>query len=665
MAIRGHLVFLRVPMFTKVRFCFLFAALLPAVQGFAQDQAPATKPLVLFSVKGKDVRTDEFTYLFRKNHPKKEDYTDAKVSEYLELLVNFKIKVAEAAARGYDTTRAFKKEFATYREELKKPYIAGKDQLDRLTKEAYERMTIEIRASHLLVSLSADASPADTLTAYNKLMAFRNRVLQGEDFSSLARQYSEDPSTKANGGDLGYFTVMQMVYHFEEAAYGLKTGELSQPVRTRFGYHLIKVTDRRMARGEVEVSHIILRTGTSDDKKVKAKIFEIHTQLQGGRSWDELCKEFSDDQATRNTGGRLRPFGVGALAGVPEFERVAFSLHEPGELSDPFQSAYGWHIVKMERRIPVPPYSQVEESLKRRVSRDERLRIADQQAFGDKLKAYGYAVQPEAVSYVRSLADSALQRGSWRYRGDVAWLSRPLFMLREKPFTVGQFAAFAVEEQDQSGLPPEAIMNQLTDGFVRRSVDDLEEEEIMRSNPEYRSLVQEYREGILLFTIMEKEVWDRASVDTLGLRSFYNANQSRYTAGERVRARVLSTEDSVFAESIRRRLTAGDSIRRDEFRKFKSVQGPRTFAAGENKAIDKVPKSVGTHFTQVDATFYLVQIDNLVAAGIRGLGEVRSQVISDYQEKLEKDWVKILRTKYPVKVNSKAKKFVMRELMVP
>lgn len=665
MAIRGHLVFLQVPSLSHVRIFILFVAILLALPVFAQSGPDKANPVELFSVKGKEVSTEEFSYLFRKNHPNKEDYTEAKVNEYLDLLITFKTKVAEAIKRGYDTTRNFSREFATYREELKKPFLAEKDQLDQLTKEAYERMKVEVRASHILVSLKPGATPADTLAAYNMIVGFRERALQGEDFATLARQFSTDPSTKPNGGDLGYFTVMQMVYPFEEAAYQLKTGELSYPVRTRFGYHLVKVTDRRIARGEVEVSHIILRTGTSDDKKVKAKIFEINNQLQGGRPWDELCKEYSDDQATRNTGGRLRPFGVGALAGVPEFEKAAFSLHEPGERTDPFQSAYGWHIVRLERRIPVPPFEQVEESLKKRVSRDERLQVADEQAFAVKLRAFGFEDQREARNFLISISDSTLLRGTWRYHGPAEWLPKPLFSLRGQSYTIAQFITYAVREQNPASGSSEAVMNQLIDSFVRRSLDDLEEEGILRENSEYRNLVQEYKEGILLFTIMEKEVWNRASEDTVGLRSFYESNKAKYTAGERVRAHVMATDDSVFIERIRQKLAKGDSLTREEVRKFKSAQGPRNFAAGESKAVDRVPKSIGTHITRLDVTYYLIQIDNLVAPGIRGLDEIRSQVISDYQEKLEKDWVKSLRTKYPARVNSKGKKFVIRELTQP
>ncbi len=631
-------------------------------QATAQTVKENPTPLILFSVNGKSVSTDEFTYLYRKNHLKKEDYSEKKVNEYIDLLVTFKMKVAEAIIRGYDTTASYSKELRSYRKELIKPYIGDKSQVDLLAHEAYERMTLEVRASHILISAKANATPADTLASFSKAIAIRERILKGEDFAQIARQFSDDPGGKTNGGDLGYFTALQMVYPFEQAAYTLKTGEISLPVKTRFGYHVIKVTDRRIARGEVEVSHIILRTGTADDKKVRAKSFEIYAQLQKGRPWDELCKEFSDDQATRNSGGKLRPFGVGALAGVPEFEATAFSLHNPGDISDPFQSSYGWHIVRLERRIPVPQYDQVEESLKRRISRDERLQLADQRVLTEKLDAFGFSEQNQAKEELLNLADTTFTLGLWKFRGNKALLERTLFSLREQNYLVSQFVSYLIKEQNKSTQSPRVYMAQLYDGFVMLKLDEMEEDDVIRQHPEYRNLVQEYREGILLFTIMENEVWNKASQDTTALRAYYEKNKERYEAGERVRARLFSTDDSVFLDVIKKRMASGDSITRQELRKFKAVQGPRNFAPGESKAVDRVGKVVGVHITKVEGTLYMVQIDNLVPPGIRTLEEVRSQVISDFQDYLEKQWVEALRTKYPVRINSKGKKFVIREL---
>jgi peptidyl-prolyl cis-trans isomerase SurA len=625
-------------------------------------QPKPAQPQVLLTVNSNSVTTDEFAYLFKKNHPKKEDYTEAGVLNYLDLLITFKAKVEEAKARGYDTTRSFRKEFEGYRAELMKPYTADRDQLSRLTRQAYERMTLEVRASHVLISIKANPSPADTLAAYTKALSFRDRLLKGEDFSSVARAFSDDPSAKVNGGDLGYFTVLQMVYPFEEAAFNLETGELSMPVRTRFGYHVIRVTDKRMARGEVEVSHIILRTGNGDDAKVKAKIFEIHTELQAGRAWDELCKEYSDDPSTKNTGGRLRPFGIGALSGVPEFEQAAFALHQPGDISDPFKSAYGWHIVRLERRIPVPPFEQVEESLKRRVSRDERLRLADERTLTGQLQAAGYTEDAEVKAQVLELADSSLLKAAWRYRGAPELRARTLFMLKNKAYTVDHFVRFAVHEQQQQVVSPRAAMEQLIKQFVRISLEDIDDLALQEAHPEYRNLVNEYREGMLLFTIMEKEVWNMAGQDTTALRIFYEGRQSTYQAGERVRARVFASNDSVFVMAILQKIQKGDSLTRTDLKKFRSVQGPRNFAPGESKAVDRAPKAIGVHLVRIEDMLYLVQVESLVAAGVRSLDEVRSQVITEYQDYLEKEWVKKLRSKYPAKVNSKARKSVIREL---
>ena len=282
------------------------------------------KSISVFSVANNPVTAAEFIYLYKKNHQNKADFTPQKIDEYLSLFINFKLKVEEAKHRGMDTTAAFVKEYNSYKDELRKPYLPDANLTDSLVRLTYNRMKEEIKASHILINLKPDASPADTLKAYNKISEVRNRIVAGEDFSSAAVQYSEDPSAKSNQGNLGYFTAMQMVYPFESAAYQTKKGEISNPVRTRFGYHIIKVFDRRPAQGEVEVSHIMIRTGDGkDNEKAKDNIFSIYEQLQAGMKWEELCKQYSEDPATKDNAGKLRPFGTGAMAGVPEFEKIS------------------------------------------------------------------------------------------------------------------------------------------------------------------------------------------------------------------------------------------------------------------------------------------------------------------------------------------------------
>ncbi|PZR38922.1 MAG: peptidylprolyl isomerase [Azospira oryzae] len=637
----------------------LFVTTAILAQKTSKVNAEKTKAVSLFTVNKVPVTTDEFIYLYKKNNSgKPENFTDVKIQEYLDLFINFKLKVTEATQRGMDTTALFQKEFKSYREELKKPYQAEADDLERLTKEVYQRLNEEVKAAHILISVAPDA---DTTAAYSKMIAIRNRVLAGENFEKLASELSEDPSAKGNGGSLGYFTAMQMVYPFEDAVFKLKVNEVSMPVRTRFGYHLIKVADRRPSRGEVEVSHILLRADQTNAAKIKNKIFEIHDQLRGGRSWDELCKEYSDDASTKNAGGRLRPFGVGALASVPEFEKTAFELTKPGEISDPFQSALGWHIVRLEKKIPLAPYSELQASLKRRVSRDERLQISKAAVLAKRKKDFAFT-ETDLKSKMISQADSTLLNGKWKYTGSAEWKTATLFTLHGQAITGNEFILYVEKNQAPSGLSAGNYMQQLYDKFTEEKINELDEKKLLEENPEYRNLLNEYREGILLFGIMEKEVWNKASEDTTGQRGFYEQNKAKYTAGDRVEARLFSTTDKTFLESIKSKIAKGDSISKSDLKQFKSVQNFRAYERGDSKVVDKVSWAAGLHEAEDNGIYYLVEISRLLLPGTKTFNEARASVISDYQDELEKKWLVTLRGKYPVQVNKKGKKMVFTEL---
>jgi peptidyl-prolyl cis-trans isomerase SurA len=612
--------------------------LLIAISGISQKKSQSTDK-VLFSVDRKDIYTSEFFYLYHKNNQGKPDeYKEEKIREYLDLVVAFKLKVAEAHLRGIDTTRAFVKEFTTYRDELKKPYVASADELGRLVKEVYERMHEEVKAAHILVGVASDAAPKDTLAAWQKIMAIRDRVVKGEDFANLAAEVSDDPTAKQNGGMLGYFTALQMVYQFEEAAFKTKVGEISQPVRTRFGYHIIKVYDRRPASGEVEVSHILIN-GT--DNKSKNKAFEVYDQLKGGRSWDELVKEYSADANTKDRGGKLPAFGIGALPAVPEFEAMAFSMQNPGDISDPFASKVGWHIVRLERKIPVPSFAEVEPALKRRVGRDERLQIGQAAQLSRRKAAFGFVENKDTIANNND---------------------QTLFTINNKAVTVGEFKEYVRTHKRVSALSPSAYLNQLYNQFIDVKIGDAEDERLQQTNADYRNLVREYKEGIMFFTIMEKEVWNKGSADTLGQRAYFEAHKDKYKAGERVNARMYSTNDKSFLKSVEEKALKGDTIPALDMKKFKSVTGFRAYGKGENKLVDMVPWAIGLHEAEADGMYYLVEIERLIPPGMKAFQEARASVISDYQEEIEKKWLDGLRAKHPVKVHKKNVNAAIKEL---
>jgi peptidyl-prolyl cis-trans isomerase SurA len=647
---------------TLILFCC--SIVFPAAAQSSEKKEPS---LPLFSLAKKPVPADEFIYLYRKNHTEKSgEFTQQKIEEYLDLFINFKLKVEEARRRGLDTTRAFLKEYGTYREELRKPYLPDTRILDSLVELTYKRMKEEVRASHILLNLKPDAAPEDTLKVYQRAIEIRNRILAGEAFEAVAVASSEDPSAQINKGDLGYFTAMQMVYPFEQAAYTTPAGSISMPVRTRFGYHLVKVIDRQPARGEVEVSHIMIRTGEGfDNEKAKNTIFDIYEQLQKGMKWEELVKEHSQDPSSKDNGGKLRPFGVGAMAGVPEFERMAFALKKPGDLSDPFQTQFGWHILRLESKISLPAFQDMAASLKNRVSRDERSQVSRQVLQSKMKKTFGFTEDPQVKAKVLALADTALHTGKWKAKPEAVAPTDVLFVMKGKPHAAIDFLLFAERSQKPNSVAPAQYLEQLYNQYIDEALGQLMEEKIRLENPDYNWLLKEYYEGILLFEIMEKEVWNKATADTVGQQNYYKTHASDYRAGERVKAKIFSAPSKVMlGEVLKPLIEAGDSVKIQEFVREQNIrQETGAFEKTDRPVLGKISWSKGVFLAENNGTHYLVWVRDLIPPGSRSFSDARAAVISDYQNHLEKRWLEQLRKKYPVKINKKGKQYTLQQLV--
>jgi peptidyl-prolyl cis-trans isomerase SurA len=580
------------------------------------------------------------------------------------LFINFKLKVHEAKQRGMDTTAAFVKEYNSYRDELRKPYLPDAKLTDSLVRLTYERLKEEIKASHILVQLKPEASPADTLKAYSKIIDIRNKILQGEDFAKAATTYSDDESAKINQGNLGYFTSLQMVYPFETAAYSTPVGQVSLPVKTRYGYHILKVFDRRPARGEVEVAHIMVRTGDQKDpEKAKNTIFAVYEQLQAGVKWEDLCKEYSEDPATKDSGGKLRPFGTGAMANVPEFERMAFQLEKPGELSDPFQTQYGWHIIRLEKKIPLQSFDVMQASLKSRVTRDERTELS-KHALQTKLrKDYQFTENAETKKNVFALADSSLQRGSWKPPVFPNADKQVLFSVNGTGYTVNEFFQYVKKTQKANAQPPAKILEQLYNNYTDAVIFQRVEEQIMRTNPTYRYLLKEYYEGILLFEIMEKEVWNKAAEDSLGQHSYYKNHISDYQAGERAKTFIYSSNSKEIMAELKGLIAAGDDQKADDFVSAKKVKVESGYFKKDDKAVlQKVAWEKGLYSVENNGMYYLAWLKDILPPGPMSFEEARPAIISDYQAYLEKVWLEQLKKRYTVKVNEKGKQYILQQL---
>ncbi|GGE96829.1 peptidylprolyl isomerase [Hymenobacter cavernae] len=540
---------------------FAAGALLAGCQS-TKSTTTAKQP-VLETLGTHEVPASEFAYVYRKNNSTSPEFgTRPSVAEYLDLYTNFKLKVLEAEQRGLDTTQAFKQELAGYKQQLAQPYLTEKSVTDQLVREAYDRMSKEISASHILIRVAPDADPKDTLAAYQKTTALRQRITGGEDFNKVAREASEDPSARENGGKLGYFTAMQMVYPFESAAYRTTAGQVSQPVRTRFGYHLIKVNDVRPAQGEIKVAHLMIRATPgqpkADSLTAKKKIDELYSRLQRKEDWEKLVTQFSEDAGSAANGGELPPFSTGRM--IPSFEEAAFKLQKPGDLSSPVQTPYGWHIIKLIEKQPIPTFEAMEPTLKNKVAKDSRSEL-NRTAFLKRIRTENQFTENKAgKDYVFSKADTSLVSGHFKYTPAEKdkMTNAALFTIKGKPYTTKDFLTYVQQNQrPRPGSEPRYDMQLLYDQYVDQSLTNYEKENLETKHEDYRMLVKEYRDGILLFQLMDEKVWSKAIEDSTGLEKFFTENQSKYQWEPRVQGSVISAASPELLTKAQQQLKAG------------------------------------------------------------------------------------------------------------
>ncbi len=631
-----------------------------------------SKPL--FTVDEEPVSIQEFIYVYKKNNANSDSaFTKKDIDEYLELYKKFKLKIAEAKHQGIDTTKAFNKEFNTYKEQLKKPYLTENKVTEELIQEAYNRYQTELNASHILIKVDENASPEDTLKAYNKVLDIRSKALAGQEFSSLAKQYSNDPSAARNGGNLGYFTAFQMVYPFESAAYATNEGEISMPVRTRFGYHIIRVLDKREAQGSVTVSHLMLRIQPhkQDSLEKRNKIFELYDQAVGGANWEQLVEQFSEDINSKRKGGTLPPFKVGQMPF--SFQEAAFSIQYEGEFADPVMTPYGWHIVRLEKRTSIESFEEMENSLRARVKRDARGEKNKQALIQRLKKENNYTLHHDVLDEVYQMADSTLQKGKWSYNESVDLdVNNTLISFNEKSIPTKQFLDYIEEKQRPNSADPTIYMKSLFKGFEEQEVIAYEENHLEDKYYDYKMLVKEYREGIMLFQLMEEEVWQKAVDDSVGLQTYYAKNQDEYKWDKRLRAFIYSVDEKEILTEIQALIGNNDSLAFSK-KDLEAKYNQRTaltlqvesgiFEITEKSVLEKIQPTVGIHKVELEDRFVLVYVQEVLAPESKPFDQVRGLVISDYQNQLEKEWVEKLRIKFPIEVNNGRLKDVYKTLI--
>ena len=615
----------------------------------------------LIKIGNQQITSAEFLQMYNK----KSSFQDTSktkeesMKEYLDLYTKFRLIVKEAESQGIDTTKKFKDELAGYRNQLAESYLTDKGVSEELVKEAYERMKYDVHASHILILSRPDDMPEDTLKAFKKALELMNRAKAGEDFAKLAKENSEDPSAKQNGGDLGFFSALRMVYPFESAAYNTPVNEISKPVRTKFGYHVIKVHAKRSSVGEVKVAHIMVRlkeNGTADDNKnTEERINEVYAKLQSGSTWEDMVR-LSEDYQTAQKGGDLGYFGPNKFP--KEFEEASFALKEKGEISKPTKTAYGWHIIKLVDKKGKDSFEKMQGELKKSIAKNDRSNLSKDVVFKRIMKKNGFKEFPKNLKKMYDITDSSLVMGAWKIPSNVE-LSKPLVQIGKVKYTQKDFADYIyTHEGVRKNTTYKQLVNQFYDNFKHEKVFEFENKNLEQNYPAFQATMKEYRDGMLKFEITDAKVWSKASKDTIGLKEFYNANKDKWMWPNRIKGEVYICINADVAKQVKDLLDKGNTLPQVLELVNKSSQlNVRVLQGAYSK--EDYP-ALGTFYWKKGVSdvaesakmFYVFKIDDILAPQPKKIEEARGIITSAYQNYLEENWMKELRAKYPVAVNN-------------
>lgn len=633
--------------------------------------AQVSKNDVLFTIDGDPISTKEFKRVYNKNLDLVKEESQKDIDNYLELFINYKLKLKEARALGLHEKPKYKREFANYRKQLAKNYLTDSEVTEKLIEEAYDRTVHEIKASHILIRIPETAPPQDTLKAYNTLLDARQEILSGTKFDEVAKKYSEDPTVSENGGDLGYFGGFRMVYDFENAAFNTEVGEVSQPFRTKFGYHIVKTFDKRKSLGQLTVAHIMVSNKNAKDstkQDPKERINDLYQKLKQGEKFESLAKQFSEDKASAKKGGLLNKFAKGQLSS-DEFEEAAFALKEIGDVSSPVESRFGWHIIKLVDKHPVSSFEEMKTELESKIKRGSRSKLITN-AFTNKLKQnYGVEGNKEAMDYFSKVVNDSFYKRTWK-APETLPKEKTIAQIGDDIITYKDFAGYLETAQRQTRVrkPIRDIVENAYDEFLAKKVLSYHESHLEEENQEFRIIIEEYRDGLLLFDLMETQVWNAARQDSVGLMNYFKANASKYKWQRRAVATVASSNDRSVIKKVGKYLEKGwnpEKISETVNKKdrlnimFTTDTMDITHQALPKTYDFKVGVSdVYSH----DGSFVIVKASKIIESSPKTFQQAKGKVVSDYQSYIEENWLKELRKKYTVNINQKALESVRKEL---
>jgi peptidyl-prolyl cis-trans isomerase SurA len=559
----------------------------------------------------------------------------------------------------------FNLEFSSIKESLIAPYLIKNSIEEGEVKKVYARLQEIVRAKHILFQFPPNPNKEDSIAVLQLALKVKAELENGGDFSALAANYSDDPSAKVNKGDLGYFTGLQMVQQFEEAAYTLPVGSISDPILTDFGYHIIQVSGRQANPGEVQVSHILVRFDSenpSQEENARRKISDIYAEIQKESTiWEEIVQTYSEDFGTKSAGGVLPWFGVGTM--IPEFEVAGFSLTEIGEVSPPIKTAYGYHILRLEGKRGLQPYEEVEQSIRSKILRNSKTGMIQSQVVAIQKSRFGFQENELGISTVAGAvtATDILSFGAAIQEKKLG--GTVLFKVNTSSYTAGDLVNF-MQTKEITPKGTGTFFELWLDKFTEATLAKTEEVDLEKNNKAYQMLLKEYRDGILLFSLTNQEVWQKGLNDSLGQQAFFEKNAQKYQWKGRVQAYLTKVNDASKLENARKFLQ-NKGFDTDSFAAFEAdyrsnypdayATESGTFEYEAHPILSKVDLNTPYQELVIEGTSYVLVVGKVYPPGPRKFEEARGLIIRDYQEFLDQALTKRLKEKYPIQINAGVK----------
>ncbi len=655
---------------------------------------------VIFTIAKNEILVSEFERQFLKNlNIKEKPITASDIDDYLKLYIRFKMKIQDALDAGKDTVLAYKQELAMYRDQLSRNYLYDRRVTQKLIDEAFERMKYEVKVSHILISCPRNANKDVENKAEKRIKEIQSALKRDpskENFSSFAKTDSDDPGTKYNGGQLGYLTALQVVYEFENEAYNTPVGSISGVFRTDFGFHILRVDDKRENLGDVRVRHILLRTGPNSNhtnEEAEKKINEIVTKIKSNsETFDVMARTHSEDFSSKYNGGLIDWLNTTQFVGDVERQEWigrALALPKDGDITEPFKTSFGWHILQRVAVRPLGSYDQLKVMLKNKVQQNQRSQISVDSLVEKIKNEEGFRLNQTMYNKVMELLerDSNVRLGKFlvtslpekisvkdgKNNKEFKFLTSELFNFAGESYTVEAFANNIQANTKPISNTTEEFLRLEFNSWVRNICVSYQNQHLEEKSTEFRDIYTEYKDGILMFNRMQEIVWDRANTDSIGLAEYFKVHQNEYQWNDRFHVEFYFSSNEKMMKTVFKQVKKGiaaDTLKKMHTKKNQldfdyrigKYQLSDTFLFPQQSVLTKLftdpiykKKSKAVYkMGQIGSDYVVVKIIEFLPAGPKKLEETRGPVASKYQSQLETEWISSLEKKYPVNVNNEA-----------